>query len=192
MRGNVNPTPVTVSITRLVKPGCEADFERALHDFVQRSLALPGQHGVHIMRPAPGSGSREYGIVRKFASREALAQFHISPEYRAWSRLATELTEGEARAEELTGLESWFTLPGAALRPLPKWKMAIATYLGVLPVVMVLSLTIGRLIGSWGFILSNVVFNACVVAGLTWIVMPLITRALHRWLHPEQEGNVTK
>ena len=188
----MNATPVTVSITRIVKPGCEADFERALHDFVQRSLALPGQHGVHIMRPAPGSGSREYGIVRKFTSREALASFRISAEYLAWSQLAAELTEGEVRAEELTGLESWFTLPGAALRPLPKWKMAIATYLGVLPVVMVLSLTIGPLIGSWGFILSNAVFNACVVASLTWLVMPLITRVLHRWLHSEQEENVTK
>ena len=144
------------------------------------------------MRPAPGSGSREYGIVRKFTSREALASFRISAEYLAWSQLAAELTEGEVRAEELTGLESWFTLPGAALRPLPKWKMAIATYLGVLPVVMVLSLTIGPLIGSWGFILSNAVFNACVVASLTWLVMPLITRVLHRWLHSEQEENVTK
>jgi len=188
----VNPTPVTVSITRIVKPGCEADFERALHDFVQRSLALPGQHGVHIMRPAPGSGSREYGIVRKFVSREALDEFRVSPEYLAWNQLAAELTEGQGRVEELTGLESWFTLPGAPLQPLPKWKMAIATYLGVLPVVMVLSLTLGRLIGSWGFILSNAVFNACVVASLTWLVMPLITRALHRWLHSEQDGNVTK
>ena len=144
------------------------------------------------MRPAPGSGSREYGIVRKFADREALAQFRISPEYLAWNQLATELTEGEARAEELTGLESWFTLPGAVLRPLPKWKMAISTYLGVFPVVMVLSLTIGPLMGSWGFFLSNAVFNACVVAILTWLVMPLITRALHRWLHSEEEGNVKK
>jgi antibiotic biosynthesis monooxygenase (ABM) superfamily enzyme len=41
-------------------------------------------------------------------------------------------------------------------------------------------------------VLSNAVFNAGVVASLTWLVMPLITRALHRWLHSEQEGNVTK
>ena len=64
---------ITVCISRTVKPGCEADFERALHGFVQRSLSLPGQHGVHIMRPAPGSGLREYGIIRKFANRDALA-----------------------------------------------------------------------------------------------------------------------
>jgi Uncharacterized protein conserved in bacteria len=118
------------------------------------------------MRPAPGSGSREYGIVRKFASREAL-EFSYFRRVLPGTNSQPNSPKGRVRAEELTGLESWFTLPGAALRPLPKWKMAIATYLGVLPVVMVLSLTIGRLIGSWGFILSNAVFNACVVASLT-------------------------
>jgi antibiotic biosynthesis monooxygenase (ABM) superfamily enzyme len=75
--------PITVSITRTVKPGFEADFEHALHDFVQRSLAFPGQMGVHIMRPAPGSASREYGIIRKFADREALVAFRASSEYQA-------------------------------------------------------------------------------------------------------------
>jgi len=35
------PEPITASITCAVKLGCEAEFERALHDFVQRSLSLP-------------------------------------------------------------------------------------------------------------------------------------------------------
>ena len=177
---------ITVCISRTVKPGCEADFERALHDFVQRSLSLPGQHGVHIMRPAPGSGSREYGIIRKFANRDALATFHDSPEYRVWTQDVMDLTEGNARTEELTGLESWFTLPGTPLRAFPKWKMAIATFLGVFPVVVLLNLTFGRVIASWNFLLANLVFNACVVALLTWIVMPVITRALHGWLYAEE------
>src|SRR5262245_34710185 len=146
----MNPqSTITVSITRTVKRGCEADFERELHDFVQRSLTLPGQMGVHIMRPAPGSDSREYGIVRKFASRDALMGFRESPAYREWTQMAVDLTEGSARTEELTGLESWFTLPGASLRALPKWKMAVATFLGVFPVVVILTLALGPAIQSW-------------------------------------------
>ena len=179
---------ITVSITRTVKPGCEADFERALHDFVQRSLAQPGQLGVHIMRPAPGSSSREYGIIRKFCDREALEAFRMSPEYLEWNQTALDLTEGSGRVQELTGLESWFTLPGAPLRALPKWKMAIATFLGVFPVAIILSLTLGPFIRSWNFILSSAVFNACVVSLLTWVVMPLVTRALHGWLHSENKS----
>jgi len=51
--------------------------------------------------------------------------------------------------------------------------MAIATYLGVVPVVMGLALTLGLLTHSWNFVLNNLVFNAFVVALLTWVVMPL-------------------
>src|SRR5216117_1664628 len=108
----MDANPITVCITRTVKAGSEEAFERALHDFVQRSLTLPGQHGVHIMRPAPGSGSREYGIIRKFANRDALDAFRTSPEYLEWNQIAMDLTEGAGRTEELCGLESWFTLPG--------------------------------------------------------------------------------
>jgi len=47
---------------------------------------------------------------------------------------------------------------------------------------MTLALTLAPLIRSWNFVLYNLVFNACVVALLTWVVMPLITRALRGWL----------
>ena len=60
--------------------------------------------------------------------------------------------------------------------------MAAATFLGVFPVAMVLNLTLGPVIRSWPFIVSNAVFNACVVALLTWVVMPIVTRILRRWL----------
>ena len=61
--------------------------------------------------------------------------------------------------------------------------MAVATFIGVLPLAMILTLTIGPMIREWPFVIRNAVFNACVVALLTWAVMPLITRALHAWLH---------
>lgn len=179
--------PIQVAIVRTVKAGCERDFEQALHEFVGRSLALPGQLGVHIIRPAPGSDSRQYGIIRRFSDREAVAAFRASTEYVAWNEFATDLTEGPARTEELHGLESWFTFPDQPLRPLPQWKMAIVTYLGVVPVTLFLALTLGRLLRDWNFVLNNLVFNIFVVALLTWVVMPLFTRALHGWLQAAPE-----
>ena len=96
-----------------------------------------------FIRPAPGSDSREYGIIRGFANRDALAAFRTSPEYLEWNQFALDLTEGSGQVEELCGLESWFTLPGQPLRPLPQWKMALITYIGVDVVTTLLFLTIG-------------------------------------------------
>jgi antibiotic biosynthesis monooxygenase (ABM) superfamily enzyme len=177
--------PIHVAVVRRVKPGCEAAFEKALHDFVQRSLTLPGQIGVHIIRPAPGTDSREYGIIRGFANREALTTFRTSPEYLEWNQFALELTEGSGRAEELCGLESWFTLPGQPLRPLPQWKMALVTYVAVDVVTTLLFWAVGPMIQGWPFLIRNSAFNVLVVACLTWLAMPLLTRALHGWLRPK-------
>jgi uncharacterized protein len=180
------PGAITVSITRTARRGCEDAFERALHDFVQRSFALPGQLGVHIMRPAPGSDSREYGIIRKFTNRDALMEFRTSPEYLEWNQIALDLTEGAGKTEELCGLESWFTLPGMPLRPLPKWKMALVTFAGVYVITTLLTLAIGPAISQWPLLLRNAAFNVIVVSCLTWLVMPLLTRVLHNWLHSNE------
>jgi uncharacterized protein len=179
--------PIQVIVIRTVKPGFETAFEQALHDFVQRSLVLSGQEGVSVIRPASGSGSRQYGIIRKFADRDALSAFRASPEYLEWTRLVMNWTEGGSHVEELNGLESWFTLAGEPLRPLPEWKMAIVTYIGVDIVTTLLFYIIGPLIQPWPFLIRNSAFNVVVVACLTWIAMPLLTRIFYKWLQPKQE-----
>ncbi|HXC35814.1 MAG TPA: antibiotic biosynthesis monooxygenase [Candidatus Acidoferrales bacterium] len=177
--------PIQVAITRTVIQGCEPEFEAALHNFVQRSLSLPGQLGVSVLRPVPGSGSRQYGIIRKFADRDALDEFRASLEYLEWTARVANLTEGETYAEELNGLESWFTLPGRPLKPLPPWKMAVVTFIAVDIVTTFLFYAIGPAIQNWPFLIRNSVFNIFVVACLTWIAMPLLTRVFNRWLQPK-------
>src|SRR4051812_7658171 len=100
--------PITVVVTRTAKAGREKEFEAALHKFVSQSLNLPGQLGVNIMRPAPGTESREYSIVRRFRDRAALEQFRFSPEYLSWNDSVVDFTEGGGTAKELSGLETWF------------------------------------------------------------------------------------
>jgi antibiotic biosynthesis monooxygenase (ABM) superfamily enzyme len=175
--------PIHIAITRRVKRGREREFERELLVFAQRSLAEPGARGVNCIFPVPGSGSNEYGVLRTFASLPNRDAFYQSGLYREWLASIESLVEGEPRCREVHGLEAWFRSPGLAEPPV--WKMAIATYLGVVPVIMFLSLTLGHWIQSWNFVLNNIVFNAFVVVLLTWVVMPLITRTLHGWLHPK-------
>ena len=180
-----NQAPVTVAVIRVLKPGCEEAFERAIHDFVQRSIHLPGQLGVHILRPAPGSGSREYGILRRFASAEARDEFYRLPLFNEWKQEVAGLVEGEPRYEHLSGLETWFTLPGQrAIVPPPRWKMAIMTLLGVYPASLLLGVTVGNWIGGWPMPVSALIIGALMVILLTWVLMPLLARLFKPWLYP--------
>ena len=60
---------------------------------------------------------------------------------------------------------------------------------GVFPLAMILNLTLGPAIREWPFVLRNAVFNAAVVALLSWVVMPIVTRLLHGWLQPQSRTN---
>ena len=157
-----------------------------MHEFIQRSLNEPGQLGVHVLRPPPGSDSREYGILRRFANAAARDAFYSSQVFREWQQKVAPLTEGEPLYEHVSGLETWFTLPGRrAIIPPPRWKMALVTFLGVYPITSVLSVLTMPLLSSWHPLLSNVVFSGLVVVLLTWAVMPLLTRLLAGWLFIE-------
>ncbi len=184
-----NQAPVTVAVIRVVKPGSEEAFERAIHDFVQRSLHLPGQLGVHILRPAPGSGSREYGILRRFAGAEARDEFYRLPLFNEWKQKVAELVEGEPRYEHLSGLETWFTLPGQrAIVPPPRWKMALVTVLGVWPASMVVPWLLNPFISGLASSLQALFMAAGIVILLTWVIMPALVRILKRWLYSPIRG----
>jgi len=176
--------PIHVAITRRVKPGCETEFQAALREFFQSSYAHGGVLGTTMIVPPPGSDSREFGILRTFAGEKERDDFYASPIFKAWEKRCETLTETNSWTHRpLHGLEAWFRSPHASP---PKWKMAVATFCGVYLVTTVLGRTLGPVIESWHFLLSGALFNACVVALLTWVVMPLVAHVLHRWLHPSQ------
>jgi antibiotic biosynthesis monooxygenase (ABM) superfamily enzyme len=176
--------PIHIAITRRVKPGCEAEFQAALREFFQASFTHGGVLGATMIVPPPGSDSREFGILRTFADEKERDDFYASPIFKAWEEKCRPLTEKDSwSARPLHGLEAWFRSPQ---NPPPRWKMAVATFLGVFPTAAILSLTLGAAIRPWSFILRNVVFNAAMVALLTWVVMPPVIRLLHGWLHPRE------
>lgn len=180
---------VTVVITRKVRPGCEAAFEEAVKVWIPKALSFPGHLGVHMLRPMPGA--HEYGAVVKFRTQQEWDAFQQAPEYLEFLAQIRPLLEDEPRVEMECGLESWFTPAGQPLRPLPKWKMALVTLLGVYPTSLLLGQTVGQWTSEWHFLLRVLVFAASMVVLLTWLVMPLLTRLLQRWLHPQERRVVS-
>jgi antibiotic biosynthesis monooxygenase (ABM) superfamily enzyme len=175
---------VTVNIVRTVLPGREDDFEALVRAFIPKSLTYAGHLGVHVVKPA-ASTSRKYYVVIKFATGKQWQSFQEWPEYLQFRAAIEPLLEREPCVEEMTGLESWFTLPGAtSLRPLPRWKMALVTLLGVYPTSVLIGMFVGPWLTTWPGWLQSFVFATLMVAMLTWVVMPLLTRLFRFWLYP--------
>src|SRR3954468_17087663 len=116
--------PIHVAIIRHVRPGCEKDFQQAMREFFQSSFARGGVLGATMIVPPPGSDSREFGILRTFATEKERDDFYSSPIFKAWEEKCLPLTEdGSWTHRPLHGLEAWFRSPH---NPPPKWKMAVA------------------------------------------------------------------
>lgn len=171
--------PVHVAITRRVRPGCEKAFEESLRQFFQDSFDHEGVLGVHLISPPQGSPSREFGILRTFSSEQERDAFYGSDLYRRWLHQVDQLTEGERIYRELHGLEAWFQSGPTPAR----WKMALVTWLGVWPTVMIVPQFVRPLFRSLPLLLSSAIAIGVVVALLTWIVMPFLVWVFRRWLH---------
>lgn len=175
---------VTVVVRRRTKPGCETTFEDAMQEFIAFALSSPGNRGIHVLRSAQAN-PREYTVVDRFADPEARRAFTATQTYRDWMLRLRELTEDDPHIAEMGGLAGWFTLPDKpAHKPPPKPKMALVTFLGVYPLTSLLPPFFAKLLPDWNPLLRNVLVTGLIVALLTWVIMPNLTKLLRRWLFP--------
>ena len=172
--------PVHIAITRKVKPGMEERFEKALHIFIRESLHEPGTTGVQLVRPATDADAREFGILRSFESEAASKAFYLSDMFAKWEERIAPMVVGEPTQRRLHGLEAFFRDSGKAP---PRWKMAIATWMGVFPAVWLWSSILPTPLSGLHPLLVGAIVDVFVVVSLTWCLMPLLTKALAGWLH---------
>ena len=174
--------PIHIAITRRVRPGREAEFQQALREFFQTSFAHEGVWGASMLAPLPGSATQEYGILRTFANETERDAFYASPAFAAWDQRARTLTEGEPVYRQMHGLEAWFR---ASSSPPPRWKMAVVTSVGVYALSLLVTLLLGPWLGRWPLLVRSAASTLLVVAGLTWLIMPLLTRLTGSWLRAQ-------
>ncbi len=168
------------AITRVVREGKEAEFEEAIKRFVARSMGHYGTTGAHLLRPTDASRPREYGILRSFGSEEHMADFYSSNLFADWQAEVADLVEGEPVYRKLHGLEAFFR--GESGKAPPRWKMAVVTWLGVFPVVLLWSRILTPPLSFLHPVAVTAVVTGVAVVTLTWLVMPNLTRILSPWL----------
>ena len=172
------------AIALVAKEGKEAELEAALVRLVQRSLASPGVMGVHLMKPAPGSNSREFRVHRAFQSLQHSHDFYESELFRQYQDETADLIDGSAVIRRLHGFEAFFR--DGNFVP-PKWKMALVTWLGVFPSIVVVSSTLGPFLTRLPSLVAMLITTVVMVITLAWVVMPLLTRLFRPWLNRRVE-----
>ena len=179
--------PVTVLYSRRVKPGREADFEAWARGIVAAARQFPGHLGASVL-DAPGS--REYHILFTFADRRSLRAWLDSDERRRWLVRVGELLEADRGLQQLTGLETWFKLPGSnvpTMKPPPRWKMWLVSLVAVYPLVLAFQVLVVPRMARLPLPLRALVFPLVLLTLMTFVVMPMVTRALRRWLGPRHD-----
>lgn len=185
---NVADEPVTVVITRRVKPGSEAAYETWLAQLQHDARNLPGYLGVTTQRPAP-TGPREYVSVIRFRRLADLRLFEASSLRRdALARVAP-LVEDDAVWQTMTGLEFWFAPPPGTVVPVPsRPRMAllmIAVVFGlVLSIGSLVNIAADRLPVSLPAPLRLLTTITLEVLLMTYWLMPRLTRRLAFWIYP--------
>ena len=174
--------PVTVVVTRTPKPGRVQDYEQFLRDVTKVAQRYPGHLGTTVLRPAPPA--REYTLIFRFDKVENLRRWEESEERATWVAKAAGMSEGPADIAKLTGMETWFVLPGRTVKPPPRHKMAVVTWLAVFPMVQLLSWLLLPRLEFLPPIGRTLVFSAVMILGMTYLVMPQMTRLFARWLYP--------
>jgi antibiotic biosynthesis monooxygenase (ABM) superfamily enzyme len=174
--------PVKIILERQVHPGAESAFQRWAERYVAAARRFPNHQGSSVLSTASGGS---HFILLRFASSEALDAWQRSAEATALLREADAVSAAGPSSQVRSGLETWFTLPGRTMpaKPPANWKMALTTWVALLPVVVALGYVFRPF--RLPVLLEQALSTIIPVVLLTWVVMPALTRLLYQWLYPE-------
>lgn len=175
-------TPVTIIVKRWPKPDRITEFEQVMSGTTKDAMAFEGHLGANIIKPTKKDDC--YRIVFKFDSMRHYLAWENSAIREKWLERYAEVTIGEHEQEVLSGLETWFTLPGGeALIPPPKYKMLVIVWMSIFPLSVLLYYLLTPYLVDMHIVLQIAVTSLTLVSLMTYAVMPIMAKIFHRWLH---------
>jgi antibiotic biosynthesis monooxygenase (ABM) superfamily enzyme len=177
--------PVSVVLSRTVKPGKEKEYEKLAHEAIRASRRYTGHEGTTVIK----EGKRRYHLVYRFTSHNKLDEWLGSPERRKIREEIAPLTEDTEDIQKLTGFETWFRVPGQSpLKSPPRKKMWLATILGAYPLVILFQAFLTPKIEKWPLLLRSALFPLVLLTLMMYVVMPKLTKILKPWLYKDVDS----
>lgn len=172
---------ITLVITHALLPEHVEHYEQWLGKIMPIAAEFPRHLGANVIRPA--SGQNLWNIVIRFDTLEHLYAWTKSETRRKLvDEISPLLTEGD-HTEIRTEAAFWFTPPAANMRQPKRWKQFLITLLVIFPSTNLVPWATGMLLPSLkGSLLLHFINDACVVALVVWLWMPIVTRLFAGWL----------
>ena len=125
--------PVTVIVSRRVKPEAVTAFESLSDEMSRRASEFDGYMGATLFRPVSPEDP-EYRMIFKFADEASLAVWENSAERAEILEKLETLLISPTEREKVSGLVTWFSLPSQnPVKPPPRYKMTIVSWLALYP-----------------------------------------------------------
>lgn len=181
-----SPEPVTLFISRRVKPGFEQDIEVWAQGIRGACSKFPGYLGSQALEAHGSDASKTYDVIVHFDSVESLVAWEESEERASWYEKLKPLIEDQ-RTSRLQGFEPWFPPPRSQGGPHApsKWKMWLVTFLCVYPLVNLVLYASAPFLPMdeplWMRLLITVPLVSFLMA---FYVMPFLSRVFAKWLYP--------
>ena len=175
-------SPVTIIVKRRPKVDRIEEFEEVMSGTTKDAMSFEGHLGANIIRPTKAGDY--YRIVFKFDSMRHYLAWEGSEVREKWMKRYAEVEQGEQEMEILSGLETWFAMPGEeALVPPPKHKMMVVVFISIFPLSALIGYCLRPFINELHIIEQSAIMSLILVPLMTYVVMPLTARFFHRWLH---------
>jgi antibiotic biosynthesis monooxygenase (ABM) superfamily enzyme len=100
---------------------------------LEAAARFPGFLGGGVLRPR--HAGREWHVVYRFADADKQRAWETSAARAAWLARADEFAR-HTGTTRVSGLETWFALPGRTAPAPPKWKMAVVTFAAIYPLAL--------------------------------------------------------
>ena len=176
----------TLIIIEQIKPGKEEAYQEWARRIQKIEAGFPGYQGGYTQPPT--AGDTGWMTLLRFATAADLGRWLNSPERTALVAESEQYVDKSTLRKVESSFPGWIpTDPSTGKNP-PNWKATMLVLLGLYPIVCLEIHFLMPHLSGMRPALAGFIGNAISVALVAYVTMPVLVRALDRWLFPKEQN----